>query len=183
MKSGIYEAIIKTCKDAGMLESADGWDIEFQRFQNLHKYTFWGCSFWGSFINFLNDWWWGFGHEKWKILWIWLPLFFFIFVLYNSFRIEILYNKMYCDEELGSTFLRNIGRRKNHHNVYEPDFSKRKYRILYAIFYTAAIYFGFKLKHEAVNYMYTRGFLYLYLIYLFGAIHVAFGLSYILNIY
>lgn len=90
---------------------------------------------------------------------------------------------MYCDEELGSTSLRNIGRRKKHFGVYEPDFSKRRYRILYAIFYTAAIYFGFKLKHEAVNYMYTRGFLYLYLIYLFGAIYVAFGLSYILNIY
>lgn len=177
MKTGIYEAIIKTCTDNGMVESAQDWDIEYRRFKNVNNLGW----FIGGIVNFLNRWWWNFGYSKQYILLGWLPALFMGFWLINIFRIKYLYNEVYRDEEIGATFL------EKHKEKYglsdELEFKDRKYKASYAFFYTATIYFGFKLKHEAVNFANPRGMAYLYLMYALGAIHVAFALSYILNVY
>lgn len=67
---------------------------------------------------------------------------------------------VYRDEELG----------KNFNLRYDALITTRQ-RVSYALFYTAALYFNFKLRHEAVNYKNLGGLLYLYLIYCVGTLH------------
>ena len=103
---------------------------------------------------------------------IWLPLFFLFFWLYNYYNIQKLWDYMYKDTELGSNF-KNL----------TPDFETGKNLLAFSFFYTAVIYFGFKLRHDSVNYDYTRGLLYLYFMYAVGTVHMAFAFSYILSAY
>lgn len=166
-----YETIIKTCQEAGMIESVEGWDIEYRAFQNDYKF-----GRFGEYINFFNEWWWNFGYDRWRILVIWLPFFFLCFLTYNYFRLPQLWNRMYKDPELGKVF------RKARASIQVPEEHGSK-RFAFAFFYTAVIYFGFKIRHEGVNYDYTRGLLYLYFMYAVGTLHMAFALSYILSAY
>jgi hypothetical protein len=177
MKCKIFEGVINTCKREGMILSTEGWDTDYQRMISIHnrgKYR-------GTLSNWFNTIWWNFGHDKWLILIKWLPLFFVIFFGWNLLRIEVLTKKMYYDSDLGSSFYDSIS--EKYFKDGKADFSNWNYRLTYTFFYTATIYFGFKLKHDAVNYTYMRGLLYLYLMYGVGALHVAFALSYILGIY
>jgi hypothetical protein len=177
MKTNTYERILKTCKDNGMVDSFKSWDIEFQCLKNVHEWGYYG----GIILNYLNFYWWRFGHEKWRILFYWLPLFFGGFLLINIKNISKLYKSVYRDSELGEVFF------KENLNKYfasdKPNFNNWKFRITYSIFYTASIYFGFKLKHNAINYRNFRGMMYIFLMYAVGSIHMAFALSYVLGIY
>ncbi|RYC70020.1 pentapeptide repeat-containing protein [Spirosoma sordidisoli] len=171
-KSSLYEALIKNCQEAGMTKSVQGWDIEYRKMQNEYKFG------WLSlFINYFNEWWWNFGYDRWRILVIWLPFFFLSFLTYNYWHIERLRSKMYQDSELGIHFKDQAG------NSPRPVFKNWRKRFSFVFFYTAVIYFGFKIRHESVNYNYTRGLLYLYLMYAIGTIHMAFAFSYILSAY
>ena len=170
-KASIYEAIIKSCKEEGMTESAQSWDIEYRKFQLNHDWPFF-CKF----IIAFNQNWWDFGYEKWRILIFWLPFFFICFLTWNYFRLLTLWTYMYKDHELGKVF------RKPRTHIEPPKVHGWK-RFSFAFFYTAVIYFGFKIRHEAVNYEYTRGLLYLYLMYAVGTIHMAFAFSYIISAY
>ena len=92
-------------------------------------------------------------------------------LFYQSLEIKLDGQVGYHDEELGKNF-----------NLTYDALTTFWQRVSYALFYTAAIYFNFKLRHEAVNYKNLGGLLYLYLIYCVGILHVAFGvLGYILN--
>lgn len=175
MITGTYESIIKNCKDNGMYDSEQSWNIELQVFKNEHD----NPSF-GRYLNMFHKYWWNFGYEKWLILIKWLPLLFIIFFVLNIVFIEYLYKNVYRDNELGAIF-KNENLRK--YFIKEtPNFKKIFFRISYSFFYTATIYFGFKLKHDSLNYN-NLGMLYIYLVYGIGAIHIAFGLSYILGVY
>jgi hypothetical protein len=171
-KVSMYEGLIKSCKDAGMLESAQGWDIEYRQQQNIQRFRQLGYV-----INFFNETWWNFGYARWRILVIWLPLLFLCFLTYNYWQIERLWSKMYQDVELGGNYRGKAG------NSPTPIFKNWQKRFSFTFFYTAVIYFGFKIRHEAVNYNYTRGLLYLYFMYAIGTIHMAFAFSYILSAY
>lgn len=171
-KSSLYETLIKNCQEAGMTESVEGWDIEYREMQNTHKF-----GLLANPINFFNAWWWNFGYDRWRILVIWLPLFFLCFLMYNYWQIERLWSKMYRDSELGSNFKDQAS------SSPKPIFKNWRKRFSFSFFYTAVIYFGFKIRHDSVNYNYTRGLLYLYLMYAVGTIHMAFAFSYILSAY
>lgn len=168
--TSIYEGLIKACKEEGMTESAQKWEIEYKKLQINHDWPKLG-----GFIIVFNTVWWNFGYEKWRILLKWLPILFTFFFLINTLCIKWLYNKVYQDNEIGKVF-------SEKQNV-KPMLNKLSYRISYTLFYTAVIYFGLKLRHESVNYKNIWGLLYLYLMYIVGAIHVAFALSYILSAY
>jgi uncharacterized protein YjbI with pentapeptide repeats len=173
IKCGLYEGVLKSCKDAGMLDSYKGWDIEYNKMKNIHN-----SGGIGRIKNFINKYWWNFGYEKWRILWIWLPAAFLMFLLYNLIMIKRLIFRMYFDEDLGSTFLR----KRDKSNILSH-LNKFTFRLSYTIFYTATIYFGLRLKHEAVNFQNFWYLVYLYLIFCVGALHMAFALSYILDVY
>lgn len=160
----VYEQLIKKSRDLGLMSSSEGWDIEYQTRKNELQF-----GFSGKVLNFINLYWWNFGYSKGRILWLWLPLLYIIFSTINYFNLDWMVNKVYFDDGFGKNYKLNY---KRITTVYE--------RIAYSLFYTAAIYFNFRLRHEAVNYMNLGGLLYLYVIYLTGILNVAFGvLSYI----
>ncbi|MFD2937078.1 hypothetical protein [Spirosoma flavum] len=169
-KGSVYESIINTCKQVGMTESAQNWDIEYRKLQLNHDWPILG-----KYIIFFNEYWWLFGYEKWRILLKWLPLFFLFFFFINMLVIDKLYSSVYKDEDIGKAFAKWSGR--------VPILNVLKYRISYTFFFTAMIYFGLKLNHEAINYKNLWGLFYLYFMYLVGSIHIAFALSYILSAY
>ncbi|RYC70019.1 pentapeptide repeat-containing protein [Spirosoma sordidisoli] len=172
-KISAYESIIKNCREAGMNESARDWDIDYRRLQNVHNYWFLGF---GHLVNLFNWVWWNFGYAKWRILVIWLPFFFLFFLAYNYIALNRLWGTMYKDNELGKAFLKR-------HAHTAPPVQYGWERFAFAFFYTAVIYFGFKIRHEAVNYKNTRGLLYLYTMYAVGTLHMAFAFSYIISAY
>ena len=170
-KASIYEGVIKNCKEAGMTESVQNWDIEYRKLQLNHDWPIFG-----KVIIIFNEGWWNFGYEKWRILVLWLPFFFLCFLTWNFFHINSLWETMYKDKELGEVF-----RKRGIPAGPTKEFSWQRFS--FSFFYTAVIYFGFKIRHEAVNYNNTLGLLYLYLMYAVGTIHMAFAFSYILSAY
>ncbi|WP_373331578.1 hypothetical protein [Salmonirosea aquatica] len=85
---------------------------------------------------------------------------------------------MYQDPELGIVFRKNKTK-----EPIRPPVKHGLQRFLFTVFYTAVIYFGFKLRHESVNYKHGILMAYLYFMYGVGTIHMAFAFSYILSAY
>ena len=162
--TNVYEQLIKQSRELGFMDSVEGWDIEYQRKINNINY-----GILGTLLNIVNQYWWNFGYNKSRILWLWLPLLYVIFSTINYFVLDWMVKRVYYDDEFGKNYKLTYAKVNT---VYE--------RIAYSLFYTAAIYFNFRLRHEAVNYKNLGGLIYLYLIYVTGTINVAFGvLSYI----
>ncbi len=175
-RTQIYEDIINSCKSNGMVESSKNWDIEYKSF--LMRKNFPRI---GNLLVKFNVHWWNFGYDKWKILVIWLPLFFLFFLVLNLLLVQGLFLFVYRDEELEkSTFHTQL--RKFFKNDM-PDFSQPRFRFAYTLFYTSSIYFGLKLKLNALNYSNLWGTFYILLMYGVGSVHLAFALSYILDVY
>jgi hypothetical protein len=163
--TGVYEPIIKTCKDLGMMKSAEEWDIEYKTQMNKFKKL-------GALYTFFQKHWWNFGYNKERILWIWLPSMYLLFCFINFFLINWIVSDVYRDEELGKSF-----------GLQYKKTGKFFERLSYTLFLTAVIYFNFKLKFDSVNYKNIVGLLFVYTIYSIGTIHVAFGvLGYIFKI-
>ena len=164
----VVESLRKNCFEAGMKDSAEGWDIYLRKMQTINS---WGWRT-GTFFNTINRYWWNFGYEKRYILWYWLPGLFTIFCLINFFRRKSFVH-FYKDDELG----------ENHGPHLSYDLQKSKPSFTYIFFLTAILYFGLKIRHSAVDYSKTGWVFYLYFMYLVGSIHLAFAFSYILNVY
>ena len=49
-KCSLYEIILKNCRDAGKSESVRGWDIDYRKMQNIHRF---GST--GRYINSFNE--------------------------------------------------------------------------------------------------------------------------------
>lgn len=175
-KTRIYEDIINNCKTNGLIESYKSWDVEYRSMKMKHDFPLIG-----DFLIEFNKYWWNFGYEKWRILVIWLPTLFLFFLLCNWFFIDLLYKYVYKDDELAKSNFHHIIQKffKNG----DPDFSKNKFTFAYTFFYTANVYFGMKLKLNAINYSNFWGMVYIFLMYIGGSIHLAFSLSYILSVY
>lgn len=161
-----YESLIKNCKEAGLLESVQKWDIDYRKYVNKTKYGIAGIAF-----NWLNECWWNFGYNQAKILWFWTPVFFLLFCAINRVALLKLQN-VYFDEDIGKSF--KISKDS-------PKAILGKHKFIYSIIYTAAIFFNFRLTLSAMNLKNHLGMAYIFLIYVIGTIHVVFGLGYILN--
>jgi hypothetical protein len=162
--SQIYERLIRTSREAGLMSSAEGWDIEYQsKLNNQKKFLKFRL---GPFLNSFHSLWWNFGYSKWKILWIWLPFFYILFTILNFLFIDRLMSNTYKEDSVGENFKL----------LYSRQITTRE-KFLYSIFYTAKIYFGFKLDFGAINYKNAAGFTYIFLIYIVGLIHVTFAVA------
>jgi hypothetical protein len=163
----IYETLIKNSSNAGLMTSAIEWDKDYKRYMYRYNNRYVGPAW-----TWINDCWWDFGYGKWRIFWIWMPLFFLIFTLLNIIFLPRLLD-VYYDDEIGNTF-------KMEHT--SKAVLVRRYRFSYSVVYTAAIYFNFKLSFAGMNFKRPWWNLYILLIYSIGTIHVIFGVvGYILN--
>lgn len=163
-----YEQIIKKCHEVGISDSEKGWTIDYKKFGNFHHYGIVG----GWIINFLNEWFWNFGYNKERILFIWLPFCFLAFFIFNLINLKWIISKVYFDSELGKNF---IGEHEKEFYLEKVTLDK-SFKIKYAFFITSVIYFNLKINQEAINYQNTKGILYFYLLYATGTINVIFGI-------
>lgn len=174
----LYEGLINQSKELGMIESEQGWRIEYEKYKISNTYDLLEFNFTlkghkymsyllplGTVMNFINEKWWNFGYSKSRILFFWLPFFFILFVFINYLKLDWMVKHVYNEGSYGKNF-----RLKYENNESRYD------RFSYSLFYTAMIFFNFRLDSKAVNYKNLKGLLYLYLIYVIGTIHVAFGI-------
>jgi hypothetical protein len=155
--TSVYESLIRNCKEAHLLESAEMWDIEYLKYQNNIKFGFLGPA-----INYLQEEWWNFGYNREWVFWKWLPIWFLVFLVINSIFLNRLL-EIYNDEEIGRSF---GGGKKIIHG----------HRFTYALIYTAAIYFHFGLSVSAMNFR-KLGIFYIFLVYIVGTLHVIIGIT------
>jgi hypothetical protein len=102
-----------------------------------------------------------------------MPSFFVLFFAINIVCIKFLV-KAYYDADLGKSFLGD-----NHEVGPLVD----KHRASYAFFYTAAIYFNFRLAIEGMNFKKPYVLMYIFLVYGVGTLHVVFGvIGYMLDV-
>ena len=132
----LYEGLLKNFKDRGQTESYEKTDIEYQRFKDDLKP--------GDFS--LQDWWWRYGYEKWRIF-IHATLFIVFFSLINFFFLGIFNNKeegiyhiKYFPEFSGSI----LGKGEHTSQVLK--------RLWFSFIYTSVLFFLLSLKIENLKF-------------------------------
>ncbi len=156
-KIGVYEQVIKKCKEIGFGESTKGFDIELQKLQLRHGYPIIG-----NFLIWLNDYWWNFGYEKSKIFRNTGIAFLLSFLIF-FFRLPD-YARVYFPSQMG---ISDEMATKLHL------FTWMRFRV--ALFYTALIFFTWKMEHGEVNYRnYPLKTLFIYFVFTVGIIHLAY---------
>jgi hypothetical protein len=155
----IYESLIRNCKEAHLTQSAERWDIEYQQYRNRARFGILGSAF-----NYLQEKWWNFGYDRDRVLFVWLPTWFFIFFMINYIFLNPLL-EIYNDEEIRKSFAeekKRIGKRR---------------RFIYAMIYTSVIYFSPKLSISAMSFKHLGVLSYIFFIYLMGTLHVVIGIA------
>lgn len=156
-----YEVTIKNCLDAGMLESAQEWDIELSKLRNVRKY-----GFFGHIGNLINTIWWNFGYDKLWV-WFWMLGFFAVFFTIN-YRFLDEMTDVYHDEEVIGSFLKESKTKAR---------AIKKHRSMLALVFTSTIFFNFKLAISALDFRYPGRVSYIFLVYVIGTLHVVFGIG------
>ncbi len=175
----VLEQIKTKCKNEGLIDSFVDWDIKYNKLTNVENW-----SWFGYIINIIQMCWWNFGYSKWLIVILWMPFSFTIFWLASFYNLQYIIDNVYYDPELGRNYIIDI--------KYDGKLSKREIqrrnidiilnnKLAYTFFFTAVIYFGFKIRHDAVNYQNFKGMIFIYALYLTGTFHVAYAIGYLLN--
>ncbi len=164
----IYEQVLKKLENDGFMDSYEILDIEYRRFKydqkdwplvknRLHKYI----------VDPLQSYWWNFGYDKERILFVWTPLFFGIFFIVNLFLYRKLTEKVYAT--IG--FLEKM--------PYRASWVRRTAKkVLQVMAYTGIVFFGLKMdvskfKKGALR-QHPWLFTYLMFIYVVGLVCLGF---------
>ena len=135
VKSSIYEQLLKNFKDRGQMESYERLDIEYMWFKGHNN----------TYITGIEDWWWRFGYEKWRVF-IHTFLIIIVFSVINFFLMPKLND-------------RNNG---VYHIDLVPDFLAFKFskntpyrlirRFWFSIIYTSIVFFLLTFKIEKIRF-------------------------------
>jgi hypothetical protein len=137
-KTIFLEQLSSRCKEEGMIDSYQTWDILAKETYNNYKWQTIGPA-----INFLQRYLWFFGYSPVLLLY-WLLAIFITFWILNYINIHWLVKTTYYDENLGRNFpLKNF-----FSSTLKPNlpYSTKTERIAYSFLFTAVIYFGFKIN-------------------------------------
>lgn len=168
----IYESLILSSIKAKLVESAAGWDIEYKKYMYDHRE-----SVLADIFNGINKYWWNYGYDKGRVLWVWTPIFYLIFLLINFIFIERIATA-YFDEDMNKA----IGKRKGG-KTEKLEVIIRQSRLLYSLVFTAAIYFNLRMSFKNMNFNRPLALTYLFLVYSIGTFHVVFGIfGYLLKV-
>ena len=154
--------MIKKCNDVGFNESVRIFDIDLQKLQISHS---WGWA--APAVIWLSEYWWDFGYDKSKAYRNTAIAFGFSFLLLFVFFRYFL--SVYSPPQL----------RLSAGEIPKLGFGSR-FKI--ALFYTALLFFSWKMEHEEVKYReHPWGALVIYLVFTVGIIHLAYLAGAILN--
>ena len=165
--SSIYEQLLKNFQASGQTESYENLEIEYKYFQSQNAYNpksdctviyFLKHSLWSFWI---QDWWWRFGHEKWRIF-IHALVFLLLFTTVTFFFLPKLievYSVKYIE-------------------VYP--FNKPFKRLWFSIIYTSTIFFPLALKVDNIKTFKSLWMIYITIMFLTGVICVLYIANYII---
>lgn len=157
--TSIYTALLANFKNRGFDESYELADIDFQQYKGRHGQTLLGKLFLPC-IDRMQDLWWKYGYEKFRILVI-TPGLLLIFTLINL----AFYKKL----------------NKSAYTINDEEIAKQGVSFYNSLVYTSVIFFSFTLKLENLHFK-SRGLsLWLIFIYLSGIICLGFLANYVLK--
>lgn len=169
-----YEAQVKQFTDRRNFESAREWDIGLRKFQTGKK---WGWA--AAILHNFNKIWWNYGYDKWRILFIFLPVLYIFFSMVNFFLLPRMLRYLYFDPSLEEKSIG--GNAVDVEGLLEYFRGNPYFRFKYTLHYTGLIYFGFKIKHEGLTFRRLWLVFYFYFIYLCGLLHIAFSINFIFS--
>jgi len=171
-------AFLKQLRDnsgsVGDEDSFRNWDIEYRKAYNEINY-----STLGRIKNFSQEYWWNFGYSEYLVIFPWMLILFVLFWFVNFRYLEWIINSVYYDSDLSKNFSKKNGGDPNATVEFKLNSIREKFS--YSFFLTTNLFFGLKVKHEALNYKNFPGMLYIYFMYLLGTFHVAYTLAIILK--
>ena len=174
--TNVYEGLLKNFKDHGYLVSYETLDKEYQEFKFTENPD---DLYVGKLLNFINKYWNDYGYDKTRI-WLITLLSFIFFAVINWFRFPHLITKVYSIAALKEIFLKY----KTHHE-YKAKHSKYpsiNVRMpLLAVYYTALIFFGFKLNIEKLNFRQPVSVFYIFLQFTIGLICLAYLANFVIS--
>ncbi|ADB42631.1 hypothetical protein Slin_6675 (plasmid) [Spirosoma linguale DSM 74] len=166
-----YQQLIKRCQDLGMESSVEGFSIVLQK---LKLQQAWG-TFAPFFIKF-QYYWWNFGFKRSLILrniiFAFLISFIIFFIGFKKFALVY-----FPVDQLGLTSKDALILCYNRSLINQIN---NRFKIV--LFYTALIFFGWKMDHSKVNYRaYPWTSILVYLIYVVGLIHIAYLVGFVID--
>jgi hypothetical protein len=182
-KASIYQSLLKNFQTSGQTESYKNLEIEYKYLADD-----------GSFLSFwLPDWWWRFGHEKWRVF-LHIVLFLLLFTIITFFCLPALNNRVYNFEFIPEFHpLHKLGQLTLESgfiffwNKYYP---VKKWlhvfihqilaRFWYSFVYSTIIFFVIYLKVEKVQFSRKLGTFYLMIVYSTGLICLGYIANYII---
>lgn len=170
---GLYFALKSKFRQEGYHESLKELDIEYKR----HLYENGSIS--ELVVGKLLDFWWAFGYQKHKVIYNTL-LFFIFFVTINSIFLRKLITTVYMQGAIAINDEKYDFEEELNKAYQDGSLKGFLKRLQIAFFYTATIFFGFKLELHRINYHNFGGMLYIFLTKSVGLACLAFIVNFIL---
>lgn len=160
-----YERLLKKFKEKDQYEDYQKLDIEYKRV----KYANSGWS--GNVLSVIDDMWWHYGYEKFRII-FWALGFFMLFFVVNVFLLNYLVHEVYSISDL-----------KLHVKRYSSQKGLKRYNknIGYAAIYTAYVFLGIKLDVHELRHKKLIPVLYIFLCYVSGLICLAYIVRFVFS--
>jgi len=158
---GVYNDLLKRFSDLGYTASYEECDKEFREFQ--YKYDPGYKAGIGFLLNFIDNFWWGYGYDLWRIALNSLIIL-LIFTVINYFQFKQLNEDVY-----------KITR------VYDAYQNKSGLKFTYVLIYTSLIFFGISLKIDNFYFARLGSAIWLLFQFVVGLLCLAFIVNHILG--
>ncbi|WP_192579013.1 pentapeptide repeat-containing protein [Fibrisoma limi] len=165
-----YQQTIKSCRDRGLEASAQGFDIDMQKMKLEYS---WG--FLAPAIIWFQEYWWNFGYDRSRILQNTFYAFVASFLLF-LLGFQRFMNAYFPSDQLGLT-----ASKARVLCYYRSPREHWPNRFKIVLFYTALVFFSWKMDHSKVNYrQYPWTSLAVYLVFTIGLIHLAYLAAFVI---
>lgn len=176
LRANVYEMLLEVQKKEGFTQSYEKLDKEYQEFKYVNKEGSL-LPIWGHLQNWVAKHWWNYGYDKGLVIRN-VILIYLLLSIINVFVIKYLTTNVYEDTQI-SEWSRSVN---------GPRYKIMIKTVPFSLFYTAQIFFGFKLDMNKIKYKENLegwkifNLLYIFMIYLGGLTCLAFLMNYVFSI-
>ena len=175
LKANVFEELLQNQEKEGFTQSYEILDKEYQEFKYTDRDSKYGVF--GHLINWVDKKWWGYGYNKELIIWNVITIF-LILSFINSFFLCYLTKHVYENKNIVKLLSKH---KKKNLGQWFASFR-------YSLFYTAIIFFSFKIDMEKLNYSANLdgwkilNLTYFMVMYLGGLVCLAYLANYIITV-
>lgn len=176
-KANVYEQLLEKQKKEGFTQSYEALDKEYKEFQYIDSESRYSWII-GHSLNWINKKWWGYGYEKWRIIWN-VFIIYLLFSFINVFILKHLITRVYVNQKIEKLRISQTSN-KWYNRVFNY--------FWYSLFYTAVIFFGVKFDMDKLKYeenldgLKRLNLIYFFIIYLGGFVCLAYLANYIITV-